>query len=350
MQVATYVYLIYYRQIKLFQHIIFAMLVIAIVILVIRYGMNYIRDNVIDCLVIGDGDYAKLLHTELLKNNFSTKLLVTRRKVEPTFTFNQGRTYHYTSIKDKVVYSPASQEELNSLSQAYAIPLDVITSTQDKLITSSQGFFRHDILDTFGNYIGAEVKPMYMYEFPKFDLQPIYCDISSVTNSNSFYKVVTDINVLYASQVFVVEPTSISCLEQYYDLDQPITAKIGLQYTNPNLDLDPSIPYGCNIQDKNLNMQYLCCNDIITTRIQEVVACTFDSGQGIYHIEADIDRIRDNIKLKELPTTDVKVFSLAFRQKTQNLILLNTFNHDSTSSERDLYLIIMSIVKLLVNK
>lgn len=342
---STYYHLIYYQRIKLVIMVTFALLIVASFAGILAV-VNYLWSTyVTDVIVIGNGPFACHFQSLLSEAGLTSQLVLPTRQYQLGCTVDNSTSWS-RAMKDEIIFPEPSSEELESLADQYAIPLDIITTSWKQIATqASDKYPQHELFFGYAENLGTSEREVYSLHL-KGCKATRHGRVTSIEQNAKLAKVRLGQEYIYARVACLVEVSQEDLFEHYFNLDQPCGARVVQSYLSKVEDDDK---IGSFFESEGISFCYHRDETIGSTLLSSDVKVMFQEETSCYHLDLPETPLYEMLELNDLPQCPFRVSHLFFpwRKLDKSPLILDTTNIMSTSPERDLIIVMQSLTNLI---
>lgn len=331
----------------------FALVIIAYFVIVLSLIDYLWSTHVSDVIIIGNGPLACHFQALLQEVGLTSRLLLPKRQHQLGYRIANSISWT-RSLKDEIIFPEPCHEELESLSDQYDLPNDLVNAAWKQLSHDASKYSQHEVFFNFAENLGTQDREVYSFQLKTSQEKRMdYHRIISIDQSKNIAKVKVSgdhESNLYARMVCLVEVSNEDLFEQYINLDQPCGARVNQSYISEVKELDK---IGSFFEADKIQFLYHRNKGSGLTVLSSDVSAKFQPETGSYQVNFPITSLQHSFDLTNLPSSSFRVSHLFFpwRQQAKSPLILDTTNIISTSPERDLIIVMNAIrSKMLHNK
>ena len=343
---SIYYSLIYYRRIKLLEHITLALLVVFMITTLISKIYYLWKKYVSDVIIVGSGGYTGYFQSLLQEADVTSRLILPRREHQLSFPIQNTSSWSRPGSTELVFPSP-NQEELEELSNKFDVPLENVTAAWDEISQEAKLYPSHDTFFSYAENLGTEQRSVYSYPLKEYYGEREH--IIDITQEAGLATVtLRDGKKLYGRYAFLVETNHEELIEKYYNLNHPLGARISQNYLSQP---DDDVEVGSYFESDGVSFCYYRDDKLGLTRLSTDVPVSFNDITGKYQVEIPECSLTGTLELYDLPSCQSRVDYLFFswQLKEKSPVILDRLTIKSSSPSRDLLIIIKAISKMLTN-
>lgn len=351
---AIYYRLIYHRQLKLLEGTTIMLIVLAGIILITAYIDIILREAVDDVIILGEpllaGYFYDLLQ-EVGKNHLKLRLIIAPKETCFGYyiTFGDKRRLLWTRSTRQscnLRFPEPKIEEFKYLAEKYGLDEEDLVETWNTFKEECHNYPQHPLFNRYCQEHNFEERQLYSYRLPlseerrrrKIETEKVKIDPYS---SGLHYLTVNKKRII-GRMIFCINPEQEYLFRKFQDVNYPSALRLRQKYFSKTQEIrdgtficlkDDYFDYS---RDEGISMTQLStkiplrsyqCNEIINS-----------SSSGNVFGFSDLIFIYPEIEQLYLPW-----------KPSSSIIVLDCCNIETTSSERDLIILLRALVKMLVN-